>query len=155
MSAKKGFLMMLMIIALALIIGGGYAQARISINMALPENAQPYLGKELIISTLDNEQYLPAVAYNPLHKEYLVVWHNNWGGGRDIYAQRINSRGELLSWFSIFRGPCRDRLSYPLKTIPSIFNVSLSMQQKKLSRQLRKLPINLIRRISGYFSRLK
>jgi hypothetical protein len=101
MSAKKGFLIVLVVITLALIIGAGGAKAGISKSTTLSASTQPYLGKELVISALDNEQVLPAVAYNPLHNEYLVVWHNKWGGGRDIYAQRLNGMGELLSWFSI------------------------------------------------------
>ena len=56
---------------------------------------------EIIVSELDNQQYLPSVAYNWKHREYLVVWHNTWGAQRDIYAQRVNHRGELLSWFTI------------------------------------------------------
>ncbi|HUT16050.1 MAG TPA: hypothetical protein VMY98_07390, partial [Anaerolineae bacterium] len=66
----------------------------------------PRLGAEIVVSELDNEQYLPAVAYNWKHNEYLVVWHNQWGGGgRDIYAQRVTSTGELKSWFAVSAGP--------------------------------------------------
>jgi len=66
----------------------------------------PQLGSEIVVSALDNKQHLPAVAYNWKHDEYLVVWHNEWGGGgRDIYAQRITSRGELRSWFAVSAGP--------------------------------------------------
>ncbi len=45
------------------------------------------------------------MAYNSKHKEYLVVWHNEWGGGyRDIYAQRVTATGELKSWFAVSAG---------------------------------------------------
>jgi len=45
------------------------------------------------------------VAYNWKHHEYLVVWHNKWGGGgRDIYAQRVTEAGELKSWFTVTTG---------------------------------------------------
>ncbi len=65
-----------------------------------------HVGPEITISEIDNEQYYPAVAYNSNHHEYLVVWHNLWGGGgRDIYAQRITASGELLSWFDVASGP--------------------------------------------------
>lgn len=64
-------------------------------------NNLPHLSEEITISALDNEQYLPAVAYNRKHDEYLVVWHNKWGGNRDIYAQRITGQGELKSWFAV------------------------------------------------------
>jgi hypothetical protein len=59
------------------------------------------LGKEIIVSELDNSKWSPAIAYNSLHNQYLVVWENQWPGGNDIYGQRISTTGELLSWFSI------------------------------------------------------
>jgi hypothetical protein len=63
------------------------------------------LAPEIVVSALDNKQYLPAAAYNAKHDEYLVVWHNDWGGGyRDIYAQRVTARGELKSWFAVSAG---------------------------------------------------
>ncbi|MBU0511544.1 MAG: hypothetical protein KJ638_07570 [Chloroflexi bacterium] len=45
----------------------------------------------------------PAIAYNNLHDEYLVVWSNTRGGGatRDIYARRVRGDGTLLSNFTI------------------------------------------------------
>ena len=43
----------------------------------------------------------PAVAYNVLHDEHLVVWENHRGDMVDIYARRISGSGEVLSWFSI------------------------------------------------------
>ncbi len=43
----------------------------------------------------------PAVAYNHLHDEYLVVWENDRGATRDIYARRVSGGGELLSFFTI------------------------------------------------------
>lgn len=52
------------------------------------------------VDTVDN--YRPAVAYNSLHDEYLVVWYNDQGGGTwDIYAQRVGGDGTLKSWFSV------------------------------------------------------
>jgi hypothetical protein len=62
-------------------------------------------GGEIIISALDNQQYLPSVAYNWKQREYLVVWYNKWGASRDIYARRVSNRGELLSGFTIASGP--------------------------------------------------
>jgi hypothetical protein len=45
------------------------------------------------------------VAYNTAHREYLVVWHNEWPSGhRDIYARRVSENGELLSWFAVSAG---------------------------------------------------
>jgi hypothetical protein len=71
-----------------------------------PESvAASNLGPEIIISALDSEEHLPAIAYNSKHNEYLVVWENDWGGGNhDIYAQRISGSGQLLSWFAFTTG---------------------------------------------------
>ena len=49
----------------------------------------------------DVDNYLPAVAYNSLHDEYLVVWYNDRGPTKDIYARRVRSDGTLLSSFTI------------------------------------------------------
>lgn len=70
-------------------------------NIIAATNTLPQLGAEIIISARDNEQYLPSVAYNWKHDEYLVVWHNNSGATRDIYAQRITGQGELKSGFAV------------------------------------------------------
>jgi len=73
------------------------------------------LGPEVQISTtstpLDAHRHLPAVVHNWNHKEYLVVWHNEWpGGGRDIYAQRVSENGTKIgSWFCITTG-AKDRI---------------------------------------------
>ncbi len=74
-----------------------------------PQAASAYLYNELQISAPSNpeaERYLPAVAYNSNHDEYLVVWHNVWPGDhRDIYARRVTASGKLLSWFAVSVGP--------------------------------------------------
>jgi hypothetical protein len=71
--------------------------------------AAPRLGTEMQISTpstpTDADRYKPAVAYNWKHREYLVVWHNQWPGNRDIYAQRVSESGKLVGpWFAISAG---------------------------------------------------
>ncbi len=50
------------------------------------------------------DKYSPEIAYNSRHDEYLVVWENVQGPGglHDIYARRVSSRGEVLSWFCVF-----------------------------------------------------
>lgn len=111
MSIKKGLLIVLVIGAILLAVGGGSSSARLSEWVSVSTIAEPYLGEEIVVSALDNEQYLPAVAYNSIHDEYLVVWHNSWGGNSDIYAQRINGQGELLSWFAV--GPTAPLNPYP------------------------------------------
>ncbi len=86
---------------------GVLADADTPVPAAQPALApvQTYTEPEITISALNNEQHLPAVAYNWKHHEYLVVWHNKWGGGkRDIYAQRVDDRGRLKSWFTVSSG---------------------------------------------------
>jgi hypothetical protein len=71
--------------------------------------AGPHLSGEIVISALDNEEYLPAVAYNWKHREYLVVWHTKWAiGTRDIRAARVSEQGELISWFTVATGAGSD-----------------------------------------------
>ena len=104
MSVKRVLLVVLVASAVMLAVGGSTARARFSELVATSASAGPHLGGEITISALDNEQYLPSVAYNWKHDEYLVVWHNKWGGNRDIYAQRITGQGELKSWFAVSAG---------------------------------------------------
>ncbi|MCB0131579.1 MAG: hypothetical protein KDD78_12045 [Caldilineaceae bacterium] len=69
---------------------------------------QAWFGAETQLSlptTPECDRYAPAVAFNYRHKEYLVLWHNNWSGSRDIYARRISETGTLLSWFAVTSGP--------------------------------------------------
>jgi len=51
------------------------------------------------VDTVDN--LAPAVAYNSLHDEYLVVWYNDRGATWDVYAQRVGGDGSLPSWFCV------------------------------------------------------
>ncbi|MBN1977442.1 MAG: hypothetical protein JW918_08570, partial [Anaerolineae bacterium] len=51
------------------------------------------------VDDVDNRK--PAVAYNSRHDEYLVVWANDRGATRDIYAQRVTGDGTLKSWFCV------------------------------------------------------
>ncbi len=71
-------------------------------SQAGPVAAPPFVGDEIAISERSSEEYRPAIAYNSNHNEYLVVWENAWPGGHhDVYAQRISSSGQLLSWFAV------------------------------------------------------
>lgn len=77
-----------------------------SANVAL---AMYHLGPEVQISTpsspLDADRHKPDVAYNWRHDEYLVIWHNQWPGNRDIYAQRVSGNGKLVGpWFAVSAG---------------------------------------------------
>lgn len=111
MSVKKVLLIVLVASTMMLAVGGSTANARLSELVATSASADPHLGGEIVISALDNAQNLPSVAYNSQHDEYLVVWHNTWGGNRDIYAQRITGQGKLLSWFAV--GPTAPLNPYP------------------------------------------
>jgi len=71
---------------------------------AAPVWADQSMGPEIPISVLDNQQYNPHVAYNSVRDQYLVVWHNFWGGSRDIYGRRLDGEGNLLSSFTISTG---------------------------------------------------
>jgi len=54
------------------------------------------LGPEIQISqptSPECDRYVPGVAYNSRHQEYLVLWHNTWSGHRDIYARRVSRQG--------------------------------------------------------------
>ena len=111
MSKTKGSLIVLLTGILLLTVGGGSSYAQFSELNSTVMISDQYLGEELVISALDNEQVLPAAAYNSNHDEYLVVWQNTWPGNKDIYAQRINGRGELISWFAV--GPTDEFNPYP------------------------------------------
>jgi len=67
------------------------------------------LGSEMQLSPSPqcdtSDEHAPAVAYNYVQKEYLVVWDNEWpGGSRDIYARRVSDSGQVLSWFCVSTG---------------------------------------------------
>ena len=98
---------------LALSISAGHATAQPAPDEAgeTRVTATPaiQIGGEIVISALDNRKFLPDVAYNWKHHEYLVVWHNFWGGNRDVYAWRVAEDGRLLSWFAVSAG-AKDRV---------------------------------------------
>jgi len=65
----------------------------------------PVIGPTFTISRDTIDEGLPAVAYNHVDREYLVVWQNlRPGADDDIYAQRISEQGKLLSWFFVAQG---------------------------------------------------
>jgi len=82
----------------------------ISLVAATPLVAQQTMGPDITISALDNEQTWPHVAYNNVRDQYLVVWQNFWGANRDIYAQRLDGEGNLLSSFAVSAGAGHDRV---------------------------------------------
>ena len=97
MYQRKTILFFVLAIPLILAAGQPYLNTKAP---SATENS--YIGSEIPISERDSEEFSPAIAYNPNHNEYLVVWQNGWPGGhRDIYAQRVSASGQLLSWFAV------------------------------------------------------
>ena len=107
MSTRTKWLGLVFVAIVVWVVGTtGTAQAWTPASPGVSAAGLPRLGGEIIVSQLGNEQYAPAVAYNWKHDEYLVVWHNLWGGGdTDIYAQRVTSTGVVKSWFAVTAGP--------------------------------------------------
>ncbi len=52
----------------------------------------------LPISELDGNEYSPSIAYNSIHDEYLVVWHDVYDV---VHARRVSSTGLLLNSFEV------------------------------------------------------
>jgi hypothetical protein len=50
----------------------------------------------VVISDIGLESIHPAVAYNSMRDEYLVVWYNDRPSNDDIQAQRLDKNGKLL-----------------------------------------------------------
>jgi len=109
MSVNRGLLIVLIASAITLAGGSGSARGRLFASVAGAATAGPYLSSEFAISTLDNEEFLPAVAYNWKHHEYLVVWHTAWAlGTRDIRAARVSDTGQVLSTFTVYEHATKD-----------------------------------------------
>lgn len=69
--------------------------------VATPVAADHGMSHEVTVSAIDNEQHLPSVAYNWQRDEYLVVWHNQFFNGRDVYGRRVDRFGRVLNEFVI------------------------------------------------------
>jgi hypothetical protein len=56
------------------------------------------VGDQIYITTWENHQLYPRLAYNPARNEYIAVWQDyHWDiGVSQIYAQRIQADGALL-----------------------------------------------------------
>jgi hypothetical protein len=63
-----------------------------------PENYR--IGSYQVIATANYDKYSPAVAYDTLHNEYLVVWEAA-NGNHQIFGRRIRGDGALLASFLI------------------------------------------------------
>ncbi len=106
----------------------GPVRAPFGLPGASPQTDYGLLSGELQISPADpgGDRFSPEVAYNSIDDEYLVVWHNLWGGGfRDIYARRVTADGELEPWFCVVTGVGGDglnRLHLRSRSTPSAAN---------------------------------
>ncbi len=109
MFVKRNLLVILVAGAILWVVSGSRASARIPELSAESARVSSRLSGEITISGLDNQEYLPAVAYNRNHHEYLVVWHTVWTlGTRDIRAARISDTGEVLSTFTVYEHATKD-----------------------------------------------
>ncbi len=62
----------------------------------------------------DYDNYLPAVAYNSRHHQFLIVWHRLRSDGcREIWARRVTESGQLLNNFMVSTGPCPENHMQP------------------------------------------
>jgi hypothetical protein len=110
MSAKRILFVVLVASAVMLAVGIGPRVNALSGGPYAGDSvsAASHLGGEIPISlptSPECDRYKPRVAYNWVHDEYLVVWHNTWPDGhRDIYARRVSESGQLLSWFAVSVG---------------------------------------------------
>ena len=118
MSVKRKLLVVLLASAVMLAIGGGTSYATTLAEKPDPSEGAgptkpagvtvegtavqtPLIAALIDIKVDDVNNYNPAVAYNDRHDEYLVVWENDRGATRDIYAQRVAGDGTLKSWFIV------------------------------------------------------
>ena len=54
------------------------------------------VGPDFVISDDSQDQDFPAVAFNPDHARFLVVWEDNYLGDYDVTAQQVLSNGLLF-----------------------------------------------------------
>jgi len=109
MFALRVFFAFLFVVCLLLAAGGVAVKGQERPLGAAPTSVDSHLGGEIVVSAVDNQEYLPSVAYNWKHHEYLVVWHTRWAvGSRDIRAARISEQGQVLSSFVVYAHNTKD-----------------------------------------------
>jgi len=111
--SAKGMLLPIVLATVVILAGGaipssaaGVSSGSLSSSLA---TAAAAVGPEFQISTplspFDPNRDFPAIAYNYVHNEYLVLWYNRWSGNLDIYAQRVSDSGQLVGpWFAVSWG---------------------------------------------------
>lgn len=83
---------------LARLLFAGFGET--AVERALVQSG-PLIGGNFPLSTAPKDQSAPAMAYNPLADEYLVVWVDNRnnvpdGSGEDLYGQLVSGAGALV-----------------------------------------------------------
>jgi len=69
---------------------------------AVPLFSQETVGQEITVSQEDNDEFLPAVAYDSVHDRYLVVFHvSSPLQGRWVVGKLFNASGLVLAEFDI------------------------------------------------------
>jgi hypothetical protein len=85
MSTRRKYLQVLITSVLLLVgFGSSFVGASQPIGGVFPINEENY------------DQVHAAVAYNSLQNEYMVVWHNEWPGNKDIYGQLVSGDGHRI-----------------------------------------------------------
>lgn len=109
MSIRRQLFVVLVSGIIILAVGGGQVRAQPSAPFAPAAAVDPYVGGEIVMSNVDYDSYLPSVAYNWKHHEYLVVWHTKWTmGSRDIRAARVSDTGQVLAQFVVYEHATKD-----------------------------------------------
>lgn len=106
LSGKRNFWKFLFILGLIAFLSFNMPTAQANpLSFSASSNANPVIDRPFSIADDSIDEDFSAVAFNPVDREYLVVWTNiRPGNTDDIYAQRISERGELLSWFYVANG---------------------------------------------------
>jgi hypothetical protein len=95
-------LAVVLLLSLLAVLPAGANVADLPLQGPDTANAGGPIGGIFAINTANYDQMHPAVAYNSQRGEYLVVWHNEWPGNKDIYGQRVSKDGTLVgNWFAI------------------------------------------------------
>ena len=111
MSARGVLLVLLASVLAVLVLPGPMAHAGRPIGL-------PFVVGDEVVPTVE-----PAVAYNTIWDEYLVVWQNDRPGNDDIYAQRVDKDGALLGGRRVITWGTGTERRYPRwPTIPTLMS---------------------------------
>ncbi|MDB4306015.1 hypothetical protein N9980_00450 [bacterium] len=91
-----------------------------------------------VVADVDHQR-APDVAYNQFDDEYLVVYHNQWGGGlEDVAAQRIRASDRaFLSWANIATGsPDRHYPRVAYLSEENTYLIAYTLEQKGVYAKL-------------------